>query len=184
MTTGAGFVNGVVQGNIAAPAALGADGAFSLPHVLPDTYRIAVSGAGIDKTGWWLASAMVGGRDALDFGLPVEAGRDAGEVVLTFSDRHAVITGTLQTTAGAPASDVFVVAYASDRAYWGPTSRRVKAVRPDVDGRYAISNPEVQPDWPVLGVSWFDAEAYHQDYLVNYPDGYTCHFIRPAWKLK
>ncbi|MEQ1931262.1 MAG: peptide-methionine (S)-S-oxide reductase MsrA [Parvularculaceae bacterium] len=31
---------------------------------------------------------------------------------------------------------------------------------------------------------WFDAEAYHQDYLVNYPDGYTCHFIRPAWKLK
>ncbi|MGW8574444.1 peptide-methionine (S)-S-oxide reductase MsrA, partial [Streptomyces niveus] len=21
------------------------------------------------------------------------------------------------------------------------------------------------------------------DYLVRYPDGYTCHFIRPGWKL-
>ena len=27
------------------------------------------------------------------------------------------------------------------------------------------------------------AEGYHQDYLERYPNGYTCHFIRPAWKL-
>jgi peptide-methionine (S)-S-oxide reductase len=30
---------------------------------------------------------------------------------------------------------------------------------------------------------WFRAEEYHQAYLIKYPDGYTCHFIRPAWKL-
>lgn len=30
---------------------------------------------------------------------------------------------------------------------------------------------------------WWDAEDYHQDYLVKYPEGYTCHFIRPSWKL-
>lgn len=30
---------------------------------------------------------------------------------------------------------------------------------------------------------WWSAEEYHQDYLVKYPEGYTCHFIRPAWKL-
>ncbi len=30
---------------------------------------------------------------------------------------------------------------------------------------------------------WWTAEEYHQDYLAKYPDGYTCHFIRPAWKL-
>jgi peptide-methionine (S)-S-oxide reductase len=27
------------------------------------------------------------------------------------------------------------------------------------------------------------AEPEHQDYLERYPDGYTCHFIRPHWKL-
>ena len=27
------------------------------------------------------------------------------------------------------------------------------------------------------------AEEYHQDYLQKYPNGYTCHFIRPDWKL-
>jgi len=30
---------------------------------------------------------------------------------------------------------------------------------------------------------WWDAEEHHQDYLAKYPAGYTCHFIRPSWKL-
>ena len=27
------------------------------------------------------------------------------------------------------------------------------------------------------------AEDSHQDYLQKYPNGYTCHYIRPEWKL-
>ena len=30
---------------------------------------------------------------------------------------------------------------------------------------------------------FYKAEGYHQDYLQHRPDGYTCHFIRPNWKL-
>ena len=30
---------------------------------------------------------------------------------------------------------------------------------------------------------FWEAEAEHQDYLEHYPSGYTCHFIRPDWKL-
>lgn len=30
---------------------------------------------------------------------------------------------------------------------------------------------------------FWQAEAEHQDYLLNYPNGYTCHFVRPNWKL-
>lgn len=30
---------------------------------------------------------------------------------------------------------------------------------------------------------FYTAEGYHQDYLKHHPDGYTCHFIRPVWKL-
>jgi peptide-methionine (S)-S-oxide reductase len=28
-----------------------------------------------------------------------------------------------------------------------------------------------------------EAEPEHQDYLEHFPDGYTCHFVRPQWKL-
>jgi peptide-methionine (S)-S-oxide reductase len=30
---------------------------------------------------------------------------------------------------------------------------------------------------------FWEAEPEHQDYLEKYPDGYTCHFIRPEWTL-
>jgi peptide-methionine (S)-S-oxide reductase len=30
---------------------------------------------------------------------------------------------------------------------------------------------------------FWEAEPEHQDYLERYPNGYTCHFIRPGWKL-
>jgi peptide-methionine (S)-S-oxide reductase len=30
---------------------------------------------------------------------------------------------------------------------------------------------------------FWEAEPEHQDYLERYPYGYTCHFVRPGWKL-
>ena len=30
---------------------------------------------------------------------------------------------------------------------------------------------------------FWEAEPEHQDYLERIPHGYTCHFIRPGWKL-
>jgi peptide-methionine (S)-S-oxide reductase len=30
---------------------------------------------------------------------------------------------------------------------------------------------------------FWEAEPEHQDYLQRYPTGYTCHFVRPGWKL-
>ena len=30
---------------------------------------------------------------------------------------------------------------------------------------------------------FWEAEPEHQDYLQRYPDGYTCHFPRPGWRL-
>ena len=32
-------------------------------------------------------------------------------------------------------------------------------------------------------VPFWEAEPEHQDYLQKYPNGYTCHFPRPGWKL-
>jgi methionine-S-sulfoxide reductase len=30
---------------------------------------------------------------------------------------------------------------------------------------------------------FWEAESEHQDYLLKHPGGYTCHFVRPDWKL-
>ncbi len=53
-----------------------------------------------------------------------------------------------------------------------------------------IADVDASGLWPgkvvteVVPVSDFwEAEPEHQDYLLHYPNGYTCHFIRPKWKL-
>jgi peptide-methionine (S)-S-oxide reductase len=42
-------------------------------------------------------------------------------------------------------------------------------------GKAVTEVTEVGPFW--------EAEPEHQDYLEQVPHGYTCHFIRPGWKL-
>jgi peptide-methionine (S)-S-oxide reductase len=53
-----------------------------------------------------------------------------------------------------------------------------------------IADVEASGLWPgkvVTEVSeagaFWEAEPEHQDYLQRYPNGYTCHFVRPDWKL-
>ncbi|TAY63700.1 peptide-methionine (S)-S-oxide reductase [Rhizobium ruizarguesonis] len=53
-----------------------------------------------------------------------------------------------------------------------------------------IADVDASGLWPgkvvteVVPVSDFwEAEPEHQDYLERIPNGYTCHFVRPGWKL-
>ncbi|MFD9217078.1 peptide-methionine (S)-S-oxide reductase MsrA [Streptomyces sp. NPDC059544] len=53
-----------------------------------------------------------------------------------------------------------------------------------------IADVEASGLWPgrvvtevVPAGEFWEAEPEHQDYLVRYPDGYTCHFPRPGWRL-
>jgi methionine-S-sulfoxide reductase len=53
-----------------------------------------------------------------------------------------------------------------------------------------IADVEASGIWPGKVVTevtpatdFWEAEPEHQDYLQRYPTGYTCHFVRPGWKL-
>ena len=67
--------------------------------------------------------------------------------------------------------------------YFGDEDQKAKALD-------TIADVEASGLWPgkvvtevePLGAFW-EAEPEHQDYLERVPNGYTCHFIRPDWKL-
>jgi peptide-methionine (S)-S-oxide reductase len=53
-----------------------------------------------------------------------------------------------------------------------------------------IADVEASGLWPGQVVTevapagdFWEAEPEHQDYLERIPNGYTCHFVRPEWKL-
>ena len=54
-----------------------------------------------------------------------------------------------------------------------------------------IADVDASGLWPGKAVTevapasdFWEAEPDHQDYLERYPDGYTCHYVRPNWKLR
>ena len=53
-----------------------------------------------------------------------------------------------------------------------------------------IADVNASGQWPGKVVTevapagdFWEAEPEHQNYLERYPDGYTCHFVRPGWRL-
>jgi peptide-methionine (S)-S-oxide reductase len=72
--------------------------------------------------------------------------------------------------------------YRSAIFYTSPAQERV--------ARETIADVEASGLWPggvttevaPAGDFW-EAEPEHQDYLERYPNGYTCHFVRPDWVL-
>ena len=75
----------------------------------------------------------------------------------------------------------------------GPSYRSAIFYTDDEQKRIAldtIADVEATGLWPgkvVTEVSpagdFWEAEPEHQDYLERYPNGYTCHYVRPDWKL-
>jgi peptide-methionine (S)-S-oxide reductase len=72
--------------------------------------------------------------------------------------------------------------YRSEIFYTSDDQRRVaEETIADVDasglwpGKVVTEVSEAGPFW--------EAEPEHQDYLQRIPNGYTCHFVRPNWKL-
>lgn len=74
---------------------------------------------------------------------------------------------------------------ASYRSAIFTTSPEQKAIAEDT-----IADVDASGLWPgkvvtevVAAGDFWEAEPEHQDYLERFPQGYTCHFIRPDWVL-
>ena len=74
------------------------------------------------------------------------------------------------------------MSYRSAIFYTSPEQQRI--------AQDTIADVDASGLWPGKAVTevapagdFWEAEPEHQDYLQHYPTGYTCHFVRPEWKL-
>jgi peptide-methionine (S)-S-oxide reductase len=74
------------------------------------------------------------------------------------------------------------MSYRSAIFYTSPEQKRIaEDTIADVDAS-SLWPGKVVTELAPAGDFW-EAEPEHQDYLERYPDGYTCHFVRPNWTL-
>lgn len=168
------------------PATVDANGRFTITGVPPGLYMLqanapngavgaqggggggrggggggAAAAAGTQNAGWTLKSAVVGGRDSLDFPLVVQPNNDVTGAVLTFTDRAQELSGTLQDSTGRPTSDYTIIIFPADKNYWMPQSRRIQSARPSTDGKYSFRGLP-QGDYRLIAVTdvetgeWYD----------------------------
>jgi hypothetical protein len=142
------------------------DGNFRMDALIPGEYVASAFIPGnAPATGWWLRSATIEGVDAVDVPVRIDAA-NAGNVVFTFSDRHAELSGTLSTPAGQPATDYYVVVIPADRTLWRPNSRRTKIARPSSAGRYLFE--DLPPgDYLMAAVTDFAASDFNDRTILD-----------------
>ncbi|BCL24974.1 MULTISPECIES: peptide-methionine (S)-S-oxide reductase MsrA [Streptomyces] len=116
-------------------------------------------------------------------------GRHAESIEIVFdptaTDYRAILEYFFQihdpTTSNRQGNDIGL-SYRSAIFYLDDEQRRVaQDTIADVEASGLWPGPVVTEVVPA-GPFW-DAEPEHQDYLQRYPDGYTCHFPRPNWRL-
>jgi hypothetical protein len=123
-----------------ATAVVDSDGGFRFRSLAPGSYSLrAVLPAATTGGGWVLKSAMLNGRDIADRPLAVESGTDElNDLVLTFTDRAAEISGRLIDAGGDPVTRYSILVVTTDRSLWVPNARRIRTVAPATDGSFRV----------------------------------------------
>ncbi len=110
-------------------------GRFTINDVTPGKYRISGS-LSTPEANWTLKSAIINGKESLDFPVEIGANDKSLDAVVTFTNQTQDVSGTLQDATGRPAPDYTVVVFPADKSYWPAATRRIRTARPGTDGKF------------------------------------------------
>jgi hypothetical protein len=129
---------GLMIGVGGSPTVVDQSGRFTLTDVTPGKYRLTAQ-LSTPEARWTLKSALLNGKESLDFPVDIGPNDRSAEAVVTFTNRTQEVSGTLSDATGRPAPDFTIVVFPADRTYWAAT-RRILTARPDTSGKFSIAN--------------------------------------------
>ena len=116
---------------------------------------------------WYLKSIRTRGRDVTDevAGFPVTGFGFIRDLEVVVSNKGAVVEGEVMD-GSSPASDASIVLFSSNPEHWFPSSRFVKSVRGNEEGRFRIEGiadgeyflTAIDPLGGTAGTAWQDPE--------------------------
>jgi uncharacterized protein (DUF2141 family) len=132
-------VDGQLDRMSSPPGRVDARGQFNTFGVPAGKYFVRVPGA---PTGWFLKGAFLGDRDLSDSPLELESA-DVSDVVLSFTDRPASISGTVELSSQIARDGVAVIVFPADSKAWlesGINPRRLRRVATSDSGTYQVQS--------------------------------------------
>lgn len=142
-----------------------ADGTITSFEVPPGKYMLRLVtdiGGWAAMPGWLFRSAVVSGVDVS--GTPLDLQRDVTDLIVTISDHSPELSGIVRNESGAPDPSAMVIVFsatASDWSNFGESARRIRNMRPGLDGRYRATGLAPGPYYVVAipdaqAVEWQD----------------------------
>lgn len=112
-----------------------ADGSFDIEHVAPGRYMLTAALGG----DWKLSSAMLDGKDTLDYAIEVSEGRNTSGIAARVSKDLTSISGLVTDALGRPSPEFSVVVFAADAELRRTSPRRTSGlVKIASDGRFKV----------------------------------------------
>lgn len=154
-------------------AVVESNGLFRFDSVPPGSYLVRAAVGGGTFT---LKSVKLGSIDLADMPLNVTPGApDLERLVVTFTDRAAELGGRLLDAGNRPDTRYSIVVFTTNRAFWRPSARRIRSVRPATDGSFTVTGLPAG-EYAVVAVEDLDLDALGDS-------GFLSQLLESAFKL-
>jgi hypothetical protein len=102
--------------------------------------------------GWYPKAVMFDGEDVTDRGIEFTPGRSYEGIQVIFSQKTTDLSGLVTDERGKPVLDATVVIFPANKDLWTYTSRYMRSLRPDTNGRYNIKSLPPLDDYLIIVV--------------------------------
>jgi Carboxypeptidase regulatory-like domain len=103
-------------------------------------------------SGWYLKAVMFDGEDVTDSGVEFTPGRGYDGLQVIFTRKTTDLSGLVMDDRNKPVLDATVVIFPADPQRWTFSSRYVRSIRPDTNGRYNIKSLPPLDDYLIIAV--------------------------------
>jgi hypothetical protein len=118
--------------------------------------------------GWYLKAVMLDGEDVTDSGVEFTPGRSYDGLQVIFTQKTTDLSGLVTDDRGKPVLDATVVIFPANKERWTYSSRYVRSLRPDTNGKYNIKSLPPSEDYLIIAVQNLESgQGSDPDFLTR-----------------
>jgi hypothetical protein len=143
------------------------DYTFELTGLIDRRMIRASAGQGV-ATGWYLKAVLYDGQDITDTGMEFTPGRSYDGLQVVFTQKATDLSGLVMDERNKPVLDATVVIFPADQQRWNYTSRFIRTMRPDTNGRYSTKGLPPLDDYLIIAVQNLESgQASDPEFLTR-----------------
>jgi hypothetical protein len=109
------------------------------------------------STGWWVKAVLHDGEDITDSGMEFTPGRTYEGLQIILTQKATDLSGLLTDDRNRPVLDATVVIFPADPQRWTFSSRYMRSLRPDTNGRFSTKGLPPLDDYMIIAVQGLES---------------------------